>query len=119
MAAPMEFTYRREADKAFSDMLEAVERTIRSHGFDVVARHDLQATLAAKGFAIQPLVVIDVGAPDCRAGLCKLHVYAEGDVVWVSAIRPLALWRELNGEGEDASSDAEASVVAIVDAACA
>lgn len=119
MAVYMEFTYRREGDKAFTDMLEAVERTIRSHGFDVVARHDLQATLAAKGFEIQPLVVLDVGTPGAPADLCKLHVYAEGDVVWVTAIRPVALWRELSGEGEEATASAEASVVAIVDGACA
>lgn len=114
----MEFTYRREGSKAFSDMLEAVERTIRSHGFDVVARHDLHATLAAKGFEIQPLVVLDVAAPGTLADLCKMHVYAEGEVVWVCAIRPLVLWRELSDECDVAGSDAEASVVAIVDGAC-
>ena len=118
MAVAMEFTYRREGLRAFPEMLEAVERSIRSHGFDVVGRHDLQATLAAKGFEIQPLVVLDVGEPGNRAGLCKMHVYAEGDVVWVSAIRPLALWREISGESEEATSDAEASVVSLVDGAC-
>jgi len=118
MAVVMEFTYRREGDKAFSDMLEAVERSIRSHGFDVVRRHDLQATLAAKGFDIQPLVVLDVSSPGAPVDLCKMHVYTENGVVWVSAIRPLALWREISGGGELEPSDAEASVVSLVDAAC-
>jgi uncharacterized protein (DUF302 family) len=99
-------------------MVEAVEQSVRSHGFDVVARHDLQAALASKGFVIQPLVVIDVAAPGARFDLCKLQVYTEGDRVWVSAIRPLALWREISGEDEGEGSDAEASVVALVDAAC-
>lgn len=114
----MEFTYRREGRKAFSDMLEAVERSIRSHGFDVVRRHDLQATLAAKGFEIKPLVVLDVAVPGAHVDLCKMQVYTEDDVVWVSAIRPLALWREISGEGDDDASAAEASVVAVVDGAC-
>lgn len=118
MAVAMEFTYRREGGKAFADTVEAVERSIRSHGFDVIQRHDLRATLASKGFEIQPLVVLDVSVPGARADLCKLHVYAEGDTVWVSAIRPLALWRELSGESEGESADAEASVVSLVDAAC-
>jgi uncharacterized protein (DUF302 family) len=117
MAVTMEFTYRREGDKAFTDMVEAVEQAIRSHGFDVVRRHDLQATLAAKGFEIQPLVVLDV-ARTGDVDLCKMHVYTEGDTVWVSAIRPVALWQELTGEGDDAGTEAEASVVSLVDAAC-
>lgn len=118
MAVAMEFTYRREGHRAFPDMLEAVERTVRSHGFDVVRRHDLQATLAAKGFEIQPLVVFDIGLPDASADLCKMHVYAEGDVVWVSAIRPVALWQEM-GTDTGLPAEAEASVVSLVDAACA
>lgn len=118
MAVAMEFTYRREGGKAFAEMVEAVERSVRSHGFDVAQRHDLQATLAAKGFDIQPLVVLDVSVPGANADLCKLHVYTEDGAVWVSAIRPLALWRELSGEDEATSASAEASVVSLVDGAC-
>lgn len=117
MAVAMEFTYRREGHRAFPEMLEAVERTVRSRGFDVVRRHDLQATLAAKGFEIQPLVVFDIGVAETSADLCKVHVYAEGDIVWVSAIRPVALWQEM-GVSEDHPADAEATVVSLVDAAC-
>lgn len=119
MSVAMDFTYRREGDKAFCDMVDAVERSIRAHGFDVVGRHDLQATLAAKGFEIQPLVVLDVALPGAAIDLCKMHVYAEGSAVWVSAIRPLALWRELSGEADDDTARAEASVVSLVDGACA
>ncbi|MHB8761156.1 MAG: hypothetical protein ACYC6J_02010 [Coriobacteriia bacterium] len=118
MAGAMEFTYRREGCRAFPQMVEAVERSVRSHGFDVVRRHDLQATLAAKGFAIQPLVVLDIAAPGSEVDLCKMQVYAEGDVVWVSAIRPVALWREIRGGDDSDGSQAEAWVVAVVDAAC-
>ncbi|MBN1193536.1 MAG: DUF302 domain-containing protein [Coriobacteriia bacterium] len=114
----MEFTYRREGHKTFHEMLEAVERSVRSHGFDIVRRHDLQATLAAKGFEIQPLVVLDIAAPGASFDLCKMHVYAEGDIVWISAIRPLALWLELDNREDVSACEAEASVVSVVDAAC-
>lgn len=118
MAVAMEFTYRREGRRPFSDMVEAVERSVRSHGFDVIRCHDLQATLAAKGFEIQPLVVFDIGCEERSTDLCKMHVYTEGEAVWVSAIRPVALWHEIGGAGDAADSEAEASVVSLVDGAC-
>lgn len=114
----VDFTYRREGRGTFPEMLEAVARSVRAHGFDVVRTHDLQATLAAKGFEIQPLVVLDIAAPGATADLCKMHVYTEGEVVWVSAIRPLALWCEMDGANGAGAADAEASVVSVVDAAC-
>jgi uncharacterized protein (DUF302 family) len=119
MAVAMEFTYRREGQGSFPEMIEAVERTVRSHGFDVIRCHDLQATLAAKGFDIAPLVVFDVCSPATSADLCKMHVYTEGGTVWVSAIRPVALWQEICAAGDETNAEAEASVVSIVDDACA
>jgi len=118
MAVAMEFTYRREGCRPFSDMVEAVERSVRSHGFDVIRCHDLQATLAAKGFAIQPLVVFDIGSAERCTDLCKMHVYTEGDAVWVSAIRPVALWHEIGAADGATDAEAEASVVSLVDTAC-
>ncbi|MGB4582290.1 MAG: DUF302 domain-containing protein [Coriobacteriia bacterium] len=118
MAVAMEFTYRREGRRPFSEMVEAVERSVRSHGFDVVRCHDLQATLATKGFEIQPLMVFDIGSAERSVDLCKMHVYTEGDVVWVSAIRPVALWQEIGTTDSAMDAEAEASVVSLVDAAC-
>lgn len=118
MAVAMEFTYRREGRKPFSEMVEAVERSVRSHGFDVVRCHDLQATLATKGFEIQPLMVFDIGSSEASTDLCKMHVYTEGDVVWVSAIRPVALWQEIGALHGVEDNEAEASVVSLVDEAC-
>lgn len=111
----MEFTYRRECTRGFLETVEAVERSVRSRGFDVVRRHDLQERLAAKGFEIQPAVIIEVATGGGETALCKIHVYAEGDGVWVTAIRPSLLWRVVEG-GDMPIDDAEASVVALVDA---
>jgi uncharacterized protein (DUF302 family) len=112
----MEFTYRREGTKGFLETVEAVERSIRSRGFDIVGRHDLQERLAAKGFEIQPAVILEVATSAEAGALCKIHVYAEGDVVWVTAIRPSLLWRVVDS-GEMPVDEAESSVVALVDAA--
>jgi len=119
MVVMMDFTYRREGSKTFPQMVEAVERSVRSHGFDVVKRHDLQATLVAKGFEIQPLVVLDIAVPGGVMDVCKMHVYADGDAVWVSAIRSISLWNAEDGCTAGEIADLDASVAALIDAACA
>ncbi|MDP3631071.1 MAG: hypothetical protein Q8S43_09025, partial [Actinomycetota bacterium] len=70
----MDFTYKRVCHSGFESTVEAVERSIRSFGFVVERAHDLQATLAAKGFAIQPLRIYELStmihmneAPGCSA----------------------------------------------------
>jgi uncharacterized protein (DUF302 family) len=116
MAVTMEFTYRREGSKGFLETVEAVERSVRSRGFAIVGRHDLQERLAAKGFEIQPAVIIEVATDSEDTALCKIHVYAESGAVWVTAIRPSLLWRVVDS-GDIPIDDAESSVVALVDAA--
>ena len=118
MAAPMEFTYRREGSRSFAETLEAVEGAVRLHGLHVVQRHDLQATLAAKGFVIHPLVVLDVALEDNDKHPCKVHVYSEGDEVWVTAIRPTILWNVIDPGSRELPADAEESIIAVVDQAC-
>lgn len=90
----------------FSDAVEAVERTVRSHGFIVERAHDLQATLASKGFEIQPLRIyelqfagVEPGAAEIDADFrrCRVQVYVEGDEVFVSAIRSTVLLDERAG----------------------
>lgn len=84
----------------FSDAVEAVERSVRSHGFAVERAHDLQATLASKGFEIQPLRIYELrfaGEEQPFTGVdgelrrCRVQVYVEGDDVYVSAIRSTVL----------------------------
>ncbi len=118
MAVAMDLAYRREGHRSFTDTVEAVERSVRSHGFDVVRRHDLQATLAAKGFEIQPLVVLDVSVSGKSTDMVKMHVYLEDGAVWVSAIRPGVLWPD-DGDGSGVPEPpADDSVRSLVDAAC-
>lgn len=116
MAVGMEFSYRRESPRGFPETVEAVERSIGASGFDVVKRHDLQNTLAAKGFEIQPLLILEVAIPSPETPLCKLHVYVEGETVWVAVIRPTVLWEVIEHEGTDLPEGVEASVRRLVDA---
>jgi len=99
-------------------MVEAVERSVRSNGFDVLRRHDLQAAFAAKGFQIQPFTVLDVSMPGGLTDVCRMHVYADGDVVWVSAVRPVCVWSETDGVTEGEIAGIDASVAQLIDAAC-
>jgi uncharacterized protein (DUF302 family) len=115
MCTQIEFTYRREGSRGFAETLEAVEGAVRSHGLSIIRRHDLQATLASKGFDIHPLVVLDVAAGDDESHPCKLHVYAEGEVVWVTAIRPTVLWNVIEPDADPLPGGSEAAMVAIVD----
>jgi uncharacterized protein (DUF302 family) len=123
----MDLTYKRVCHRRFDETVESVERSIRSHGFYVDRAHDLQATLAAKGFAIQPLriyelsTVVDPAGTSGASGLlaqCRVHVYMEGKVVYVSAIRSAVL--DETFEVESATSDAqlmEQRVIGLVDEA--
>jgi len=112
----MEFSYRRESPRGFSETVEAVERSIRASGFDVVKRHDMRTTLAAKGFEIRPLLILEVAIPSPDTPLCKLHVYIENETVWVAVIRPKVLWEVIEGDGADLPEGVEASVRSLVDA---
>lgn len=93
----MEYTYKRIATLGFEDTRRAVEREAGSHGFEVRHVHDLQATLAAKGFPIKPLCIYELWLLDEAASSaseahlllpCRLHVYIEEGDVCVAAIRP-------------------------------
>lgn len=111
----------------FGEAVEAVERSVRSHGFVVERAHDLQATLAAKGFEIQPLRIYELQFPGDDALLedvdgefrrCRIQVYVEGDAVIVSAIRTTVLLDAENGQDERFQA-LERRVIELVDEATA
>lgn len=125
----MDFTYKRVCHSGFESTVEAVERAIRSFGFVVDRAHDLQATLAAKGFAIQPLRIYELSTliqvndtPECgvTSSQCRVHVYVEGEVVYVSAIRSAVLDGDFGVEDASARTQLiEQQVVGLVDSATA
>ncbi len=115
----------------FEEAVAAVQEGARRQGFGVLHVHDVQATLAAKGFARGPLKIIEVCHPrhafevlarDPKISLmlpCPISVYEEDGAVFVSALRPKLMGTFYPGAGIEAQAEAvDAAVRAIVDAAC-
>ncbi len=92
--------YRMESDKPFAAVTAEIEKQTAEHQFRVLAVHDVQDTLAEKGFERGPLKIIEV----CNAGFahkatqkdihvalfmpCKFTVHTEGDKTIVTLARP-------------------------------
>jgi uncharacterized protein (DUF302 family) len=93
-------TYRLESDKPFETVVANLEKLAPEHQFRVLAVHDVQQTLAEKGFTRDPLKIIEV----CNAGFahqalqneinvaqfmpCKFVVHTEGGKTVVTLGRP-------------------------------
>lgn len=100
---PMEFEYTVTTKKEFGAAVASVEDEIVKAGFTVLYIHDVQATLAGKGFAIEPMKIIEFcNAKFAHAALtaspqiglllpCKILVYAKDDATTISAMRPAIL----------------------------
>jgi len=122
----MDFTYQRRSVLEFDRTIEAVEREIRDRGFAIDAAYDLRATLSSKGFSIHPLQVYEVslgGAPARHesdapfASQCRIHVFTEGDAVFVRAIRPTMLSAVMDGpQTSDVAARVERLVLQVIDA---
>jgi uncharacterized protein (DUF302 family) len=125
-----DFEYTVQSEKSFDEAVAAVEAQARELGFGVLHVHDVQATLAAKGFEREPLKIIEVCnarhahavlAREIRAALmlpCPVCVYVEAGATVVSALRPLAMV-EMYPEADlgEIAAEVEAAIVAMVDAA--
>jgi len=128
------YDYRRESALGFSETVSAAEAALGRHGFSVSAMHDIQATLAAKGFAIQPIRIYEIVGPvhaasadedanavDARIARlmpCRINVFVEDDSVVVTALRPTLLCRVFPEEDLDEVAAAlERVLVAVVDEA--
>jgi uncharacterized protein (DUF302 family) len=114
----------------FEEAVAAVLEGARRQGFGVLHVHDVQATLAARGFARGPLKIIEVCHPrhafevlarDPKISLmlpCPVSVYEEDGAVRVSALRPKLMGAFYPEAGIEAQAEAvDAAVRAIVDAA--
>jgi uncharacterized protein (DUF302 family) len=95
-----DLAYRLETDKSFDDVVETIEKLVPENNFRVLAVHDVQETLAEKGFERDPLKIIEV----CNAGFahqalgkhigvalfmpCRYTVHTEGNKTVVTLARP-------------------------------
>jgi uncharacterized protein (DUF302 family) len=128
----MNLEYTVESSRPFDTVVADVERLTAEKMFRVLYIHDVQATLAEKGFIREPLKIIEICngkfahealSKDIRVSIflpCKINVYTEQGKTRIKAMRPLAMKEILPDSGLDAvAEEVDRIVVEIVDRAAA
>lgn len=132
------YDYRRVCACDFEHAVAAVESALSRHGFSVRVMHDIQATLAAKGFHIRPIRIYEVDGPGDPAtsgegGMeasaaervqrlmpCRINVFTEEDAVVLTVLRPTLLCRVFPEDDlDDVAVALERVLVAVIDEAAA
>lgn len=126
----MDMKYDVESERSFDEVVADVERLTAEKQFRVLHVHDVQATVAAKGFEREPLKIIEIcNAKFAHEALgknmdvsifmpCKINVYTEGGETKIKAMRPAAIAEFMPGSGlEELAGDVDKIVTEIVDRA--
>ena len=99
----MEFDYTVVTIKNFDEAVQNVQNEIIKAGMKVLYIHDVQKTLAEKGFQREPFKIIefcsakyanDFLEADIKIGLCmpcNINVYIKGEQTFISGMRPIIL----------------------------
>lgn len=99
----MEFDYTITTTKTFDEAVEDVQDHIAERGMRVLYIHDIQKSLAEKGYARDPFKIIEFCNAkyaneflnaDIKIGLCmpcKINVYVDGGQTFISGMRPIVL----------------------------
>ena len=99
----MEFDYTVVTVKSFDSVVDGVEEEIAKAGMRVLHIHDVQKTLAEKGFEREPFKIVefcnakyanDFLNADIKIGLClpcKINVYVKDGQTFISGMRPIIL----------------------------
>ena len=99
----MEFDYTTTTTKTIEEAVQSVQDEIANAGMRVLYVHDVQATLAEKGFEREPLKIVEFCSAkfaneflniDIKIGLClpcKINVYTKGGQTVISGMRPIVL----------------------------
>ena len=99
----MDIEYHVDTDRPFDDVVDDIAKLSAEKSFRVLHIHDVQATLAEKGFERGPLKIIEI----CNGKFayealrkhmsvslfmpCKINVYTEGGKTRIKAMRPAAI----------------------------
>jgi uncharacterized protein (DUF302 family) len=126
----MDFEYRVESKKSFPEAVAAVEAKTAQKGFRVLHVHDVQATLAEKGFQREPRKIIEVCnakfahrvlSKDMKVSLflpCKINVFTQEGKTHLSALRPAAMPQFFPQSGiEGVAQEVDRIITNIVDEA--
>jgi uncharacterized protein (DUF302 family) len=127
---PATFHHTVDAVRPFDEVVAAVQSETAARAFRVLAVHDVQATLAEKGFAREPMTIVEVCNAryasqvldaDPLVGLmlpCRIVVWTEGDAVKAGTMLPSMIATFYPDAGiEDVAAEVEAILIGIVDAA--
>jgi len=99
----MDFDYTVTTTKDFDSAVEIVQKEISKAGMGVLHIHDVQKTLAEKGFRREPFKIVEFCSAkyaneflqaDIKVGLCmpcKINVYLQNGQTFISGMRPIVL----------------------------
>lgn len=126
----MEFEYTLDTPKGFDDAVASIATASQEKGFRVLHVHDVQATLAEKGFRRDPLKIVEICnakyasealQADVKIALmlpCPIVVYTEAGRTKISTMRPRVLSSFYPKAGvEKLAADVDDAVISIVQAA--
>lgn len=111
------FSYTLESDKPFDEVVAGIEDNTAKNMFRVLAVHDVQATLAEKGFEREPLKIIEIcNAKFAHEALqkepevalfmpCRIVVYG-GEKTVVKLARPAMIAQVMPEAGLEEFADA-------------
>jgi uncharacterized protein (DUF302 family) len=122
--------YTLTSNQPFEVVVALLEKLVAENKFRVLHVHDVQATLAEKGFERGPLKIIEV----CNSGFahkalqkdinvalfmpCKFTVHTEGGKTIISLGRPSIIGQMLPGSGlEELAADVEKTLKKVMEAA--
>jgi len=123
-----DFAYTVTSAKTVDDAVRAVEQATAAHGFRVLHTHDIAGTLAEKGFAREPLKLVEI----CNAKAahevlekeiaavlmlpCPIAIYAQGGQTSISTMLPTRIGEFFPGRDlETIAAQVEKAVLAIVE----
>lgn len=126
----IDFEMAVESGKGFDEAVAAVEQATADAGFRVLHVHDVQATLAEKGFERGPMKIVEVCnsryahavlQADARIALmlpCRVVVWTEDGATRASTVKPsmIAAFYPDAGIG-DTAAEVEGILLGIVEAA--
>lgn len=99
----MDFDYTITTKKDFDSAVASVQTEIAEAGLKVLHVHDVQKTLAEKGFQREPFKIVEFCSAkyasefleaDIKIGLClpcKINVYEKDQETFISGMRPIIL----------------------------
>ncbi len=126
----MDFEYNKQSSRSFDDVVADVEKLTVKKSFRVLHIHDVQETLAEKGFEREPLKIIELcNAKFSHTALgkeiavslfmpCKINVYTESGQTKIKAMRPSAIAQFYPEAGlSDLANEVDQIIIDIVDGA--